>query len=214
MRQEVRLAGYGGQGIVLAGQLLGKAAALYDGKEAVFTQSYGPEARGGASSADLVISDGPVDYPLVSRPNFLVAMFQEAYERYRPEMAPGGLLVIDTDLVKPSADEGPYRAVPATRLAEGLGKKIVANVVMLGFFTAVSGLVRREAVEAALRSSLAPRLLDLNLRAFATGYEYSSEGGSAPLPIPPPEGCAGEAGARTSSLPVTVKFPRRRAFPA
>lgn len=174
-RQEVRLAGYGGQGIVLAGQLLGKAAALYDGREAVFTQSYGPEARGGASSADLVISDGPVDYPLVSRPNFLVAMFQEAYERYRPEMAPGGLLVIDTDLVKPSADEGPYRAVPATRLAEGLGKKIVANVVMLGFFTAVSGLVRREAVEAALRASLAPRLLDLNLRAFSAGYGYAQE---------------------------------------
>ena len=181
MRQEVRLAGYGGQGIVLAGQLLGKAAALYDGREAVFTQSYGPEARGGASSADLVISDDPVDYPLVSRPNFLVAMFQEAYERYRPEMAEGGLLVIDSDLVKPSPEEGSYRAVPATRLAEGLGKKIVANVVMLGFFTAVSGLVRREAVEAALRSSLAPRLLDLNLRAFDAGYEYV---GSAGEPAP------------------------------
>jgi len=199
MRQEVRLAGYGGQGIVLAGQLLGKAAAIYDGKEAVFTQSYGPEARGGASSADLVISDGPVDYPLVSRPNFLVAMFQEAYERYRPEMAPGGLLVIDTDLVKPSADEGPYRAVPATRLAEGLGKKIVANVVMLGFFTAVSGLVRREAIEAALRSSLAPRLLDLNLRAFATGYDYSSgEGESSPVLSPAGGEEKGEGAVRAS----------------
>ena len=199
MRQEVRLAGYGGQGIVLAGQLLGKAAAIYDGKEAVFTQSYGPEARGGASSADLVISDGPVDYPLVSRPNFLVAMFQEAYERYRPEMAEGGLLVIDTDLVKPSADEGPYRAVPATRLAEGLGKKIVANVVMLGFFTAVSGLVRREAVEAALRSSLAPRLLDLNLRAFATGYDYSSgEGESSPVLSPAGGEEKGEGAVRAS----------------
>jgi len=199
MRQEVRLAGYGGQGIVLAGQLLGKAAALYDGREAVFTQSYGPEARGGASSADLVISDGPVDYPLVSRPNFLVAMFQEAYERYRPEMAEGGLLVIDTDLVKPSADEGPYRAVPATRLAEGLGKKIVANVVMLGFFTAVSGLVRREAVEAALRSSLAPRLLDLNLRAFATGYDYSSgEGESSPVLSPAGGEEKGEGAVRAS----------------
>jgi len=199
MRQEVRLAGYGGQGIVLAGQLLGKAAAIYDGKEAVFTQSYGPEARGGASSADLVISDGPVDYPLVSRPNFLVAMFQEAYERYRPEMAEGGLLVIDSDLVKPSADEGPYRAVPATRLAEGLGKKIVANVVMLGFFTAVSGLVRREAVEAALRSSLAPRLLDLNLRAFATGYDYSSgEGESSPVLSPAGGEEKGEGAVRAS----------------
>jgi len=193
MRQEVRLAGYGGQGIVLAGQLLGKAAALYDGKEAVFTQSYGPEARGGASSADLVLSDDPVDYPLVSRPNFLVAMFQEAYERYRPDLAPGGLLVIDTDLVKPSPEEGSYRAVPATRLAEGLGKKIVANVVMVGFFTAVSGLVRREAVEAALRSSLAPRLLDLNLRAFAAGYAHAEETPS-PVSSPPPGGEGGVRG--------------------
>lgn len=175
MRREIRLAGYGGQGIVLAGQLLGKAAALYDGKEAVFTQSYGPEARGGASSADLVIADGPVDYPLVTRPDFLVAMFQEAYERYRPEMAPGGLLVIDSDLVKPGPEEGPYRAISATRLAVELGRKIVANVVMLGFFTAVSGVVGREAVENAIRTSLSPRLLDLNLRAFAAGYAHASE---------------------------------------
>ncbi len=134
-----------------------------------------------------MISDGPVDYPLVTCPDFLVAMFQEAYERYRPEMAAGGLLVIDSDLVKPSADEGPYRAVPSTRLAEGLGKKIVANVVMLGFFTAVSGLVPRAAVEAALRSSLSPRLLDLNLRAFATGYEYSAKD-SSPHPALSPTG--------------------------
>lgn len=173
MRREVRLAGYGGQGIVLAGLLLGKAAALYDGKEAVFTQSYGPEARGGASSADVVIADAPVDYPLVTRPDCLVVMFQEAYERYRPELAEGGLLVLDQDLVKPGAGEVGFHAIPATRLAEGLGKKIVANVVMLGFFTAVSDLVSRQAVEAALRSTVAPRHLDLNLRAFATGCDYA-----------------------------------------
>jgi len=106
VRQEIRLAGYGGQGIILAGLLLGKAAALYDGKEAVFTQSYGPEARGGASSADVVIADQPVDYPLVTRPDCLVVMFQEAYERYRPDLAPGGLLALDQDLVKPNAQEG------------------------------------------------------------------------------------------------------------
>lgn len=174
MRHEVRVAGYGGQGIVLAGLLLGKAVALYDGKEAVFTQSYGPEARGGASSADVVIADAPVDYPLVTRPDCLVVMFQEAYERYRPGLADGGLLVLDPDLVKPDAGEGTFHAIPATRLAEGLGKKIVANVVMLGFFTAVSGLVSRQAVEAALRSTIAPRHLELNLRAFATGYDYAT----------------------------------------
>lgn len=183
MRHEVRLAGYGGQGIVLAGQLLGKAAAIYEGKEAVFTQSYGPEARGGASSADLVISDEAVDYPMVTRPNFLVAMFQEAYERYRPDMAGGGLLVIDSGLVKPWPEEGEHRTVPATRLAEELGKKIVANVVMVGYFTAVSGLVQREAVEAAIRSSLAPRLIELNLRAFDLGYTYALRAEAAAQPL-------------------------------
>jgi 2-oxoglutarate ferredoxin oxidoreductase subunit gamma len=183
MRREIRLAGYGGQGIVLAGQLLGKAAALYDGKEAVFTQSYGPEARGGASSADLVIADGPVDYLLVTSPDFLAVMFQEAYERYRPEMAEGGLLVIDAGLVKPWAHEGAHQAIPATKLAEELGKKIVANVVMLGFFTAVSGLVRREAVEDAIRSTIAPRHLELNLRAFAAGYAYAE---TTPSPVSSP----------------------------
>jgi 2-oxoglutarate ferredoxin oxidoreductase subunit gamma len=199
VRREVRLAGYGGQGIVLMGLLLGKAAVLFDGKEAVFTQSYGPEARGGASSADVVIADGPVDYPLVTRPDCLVVMFQEAYERYRSGLIEGGLLVLDQDLVKPDPGEGEFHVIPATRLAEGLGKKIVANMMMLGFFTAVSGLVSRQAVEAALRSTIAPRHLELNLRAFATGYDYASEGGSAPLPIPPPKACAGEAGARTGA---------------
>jgi len=194
VRYEVRLAGYGGQGIVLTGQLLGKAAALYDGKEAVFTQSYGPEARGGASSADVVIADGPVDFPLVTHPDFLVAMFQEAYERYRPEMAEGGLLVIDSGLVKPWSDEGGYREIPATKIAEDLGKKIVANVVMLGYFTAVSGLVRRQAVEEAVRSTLPSRLVELNLRALNAGYSYAAELPSpslSPHPRPLPLGGRG-----------------------
>src|SRR3990170_4993194 len=82
MRQEVRLAGFGGQGIILAGYVLGKAAALYDGKNAILTQSYGPEARGGACSAELVISDEPIDYPLLSQPDFLVCMSQEAFSKY------------------------------------------------------------------------------------------------------------------------------------
>ncbi|MFQ5898851.1 MAG: 2-oxoacid:acceptor oxidoreductase family protein [Candidatus Methylomirabilia bacterium] len=191
MRREVRLAGYGGQGIVLAGLLLGKAAALYDGNEAVFTQSYGPEARGGASSADVVIADGPVDYPLVTRPDCLVVMFQEAYERYRAGLTQDGLLVLDQDLVRPDAGERAFHAIPATRLAEELGKKIVANVVMLGFFTAVGGLVSRQAVEASLRSTVASRLLELNLRAFAAGYAYAAE--SHYLPPASQQGRSGEA---------------------
>lgn len=103
---QVRIAGYGGQGVVLAGMLLGRAASLYDGKEAVFMQSYGPEARGGASSADVIISDTPVDYPLVTEPDVLMCLFQEAYMCYRKGLKPGGLLILESDLVKPT--EGDY----------------------------------------------------------------------------------------------------------
>src|SRR3972149_7606969 len=97
MRQEVRLGGFGGQGIVLAGYILGKAAALYDGKEAVFTQSYGPEARGGACAAELVISDDVIDYPMVSRPDLLVLMSPEAFTKYGSAVAAGAPPLGHTD---------------------------------------------------------------------------------------------------------------------
>ncbi|MGQ9572075.1 MAG: 2-oxoacid:acceptor oxidoreductase family protein [Dehalococcoidia bacterium] len=175
MRHEIRVAGFGGQGMILAGLLIGKAAALYDGKEAVFTQSYGPEARGGASNADVIISDEPIDYPLVTRPDHFVAMFQEAYERYRPMMVEGGVLLLESDLVKPSPDEGPYRGIPATRIAEELGRRIVANVVMVGFFSGATGLISPEAGEQSIRNTLRPRLVDLNLKAFHAGYDYAKK---------------------------------------
>jgi 2-oxoglutarate ferredoxin oxidoreductase subunit gamma len=175
MRHEIRVAGFGGQGMILAGLLIGKAAALYDGKEAVFTQSYGPEARGGASNADVIIDDDPIDYPLVAHPDHFVAMFQEAYERYRPNMVKDGVLLIESDLVKPSPDEGPYRGIPATRIAEELGRRIVANVVMVGFFSGATGLISPEAGEQAIRNTLRPRLVDLNLKAFNAGYDYAKK---------------------------------------
>jgi len=136
MRTEIRISGYGGQGVVLAGYILGKAIALHSGLEAVMTQSYGPEARGGASSANVVISDEPVDYPFVLHPDILVALSQEAYTRFRPTAKPEARVFIDQDLVIPFGNDQPY-SIPATRLAEQLGRRIVANMVMLGFFTAV-----------------------------------------------------------------------------
>ncbi len=175
MRHDIRVAGFGGQGMLLAGLLIGKAAALYDGKEAVLTQSYGPEARGGASNADVIIDDDPIDYPLVAHPDHFVAMFQEAYERYRPNMVKDGTLLIESDLVKPSADEGPYRGIPATRIAEELGRRIVANVVMVGFFSGATGLISPQAGEQAIRNTLRPRLVDLNLKAFNAGYDYAKK---------------------------------------
>lgn len=172
----VRFGGYGGQGIVLTGMLLGKAACLYDDKEAVFTQSYGPEARGGASNADVVVSARPVDYPLITEPDVLVLFFQEAYMRFRPTMKPGGILILESELVHPKEDDTDYFAVPATQIAEELGNRIVANVVMLGFVLGKVDIVDREAAEEAIRQTVKKKTIDLNLRAFEAGYERAQNG--------------------------------------
>ena len=176
MRQEVRLAGFGGQGIILAGYMLGKAAALYDGKEAVFTQAYGPEARGGACSADLVISDEVIDYPMVSRPSLLVLMSQEAFTKYGSAVAEGAQLIVDSDLVESATGKEWLRHIPATRLAGELGNRMVANVIMLGFLSATSGVVSRGALEEAIRTTVKAALQELNLKAFACGFEYAPMG--------------------------------------
>ena len=179
MRREVRLAGFGGQGIILASYIIGKAASLHDDQHAVMTQSYGPEARGGACAAAVVLSDEAIDYPLVTRPDCLVVLSQEAYGTYRDHLADDGLLVADADVaVAPlsaadASGEHQLHQVPALRLADQLGRRIVANIVMLGFWTAVAKYVSRGAMEEAIRSTVPPRTVDLNLRAFASGYEFT-----------------------------------------
>jgi len=175
VRQEIRVAGFGGQGIVLAGYILGKAASLYSGKNAIFTQSYGPEARGGACSADLIVDDGPIDYPMVESPNVLVVMSQEAMEKYGQNAAPGATTIMESDLVS-GQPEG-WLSVPATRLAEELGARISANIVMLGFLIGAARLLKAEAMEQAVSSSVPARTVELNLKAFAAGYEYALGGG-------------------------------------
>ena len=177
MRTEIRLAGFGGQGIGLAGLILGKAVSLYDGYEAVMTQAYGPEARGGASSTNLVVADRPIDYPFVQEADILVALSQEAYTRFRDEAKPEAIVIIDEDLVQPSPKDTCLK-VPATKLAEDLGRRIVANVVMLGFFTAATSIVERESIEDAIKSSVRENVIELNMKAFTVGYEYAlnSEG--------------------------------------
>ncbi|HER20461.1 MAG TPA: pyruvate ferredoxin oxidoreductase, partial [Chromatiales bacterium] len=158
----------------LAGYILGKALTIYGDYEAVMTQSYGPEARGGASSANLVVADELIDYPFVQRPDILVALSQEGYTRYRGTARNGAAILIDEDLVAPAEGDEPYR-IPATRLAEELGRRVVANVVMLGYFTAVTGLISREAVEQAIASSVKPKTVPLNLQAFSAGYTHAAE---------------------------------------
>lgn len=173
-RREIRLTGFGGQGIILSGYIVGKAAAIHDKKQATFTQSYGPESRGGACSAQVIVSDEPISYPHLIDPAILVVMSQEAYNTYAPTLREGALLIVDEDLVETDdlAGEVKFLSVPATRLAEELGRKIVANIVMLGFFTAVTDLVSVEAMRESVRTSVPKGTEELNLKAFAKGYEY------------------------------------------
>jgi len=138
---EIRFSGFGGQGIIRCGLIAGKALSLYDNKYATMTQSFGPEARGSACSSQLVVSDDRVLYPYISIPEILVSMSQEAYEKYEPELMDDGILIIDKDLVKMKPARGKIKtyAIPSTRFAEELGNRIIANLVMLGFFSAVTG---------------------------------------------------------------------------
>ncbi len=175
---QIRFSGVGGQGIVLAGRLLGKAAALFEDKEAVCTQSYGPEARGGASRSDVVISREPVNYPYVTRADVLVAFFQEAYVRFRPDLRPDGLLIVEEDLVQLGNDDLALK-VPATRMAEELGSRLVANVVMLGAVIGRTGIVGREAMERAIRDSVKAQVVDIDLRALDAGIDFVREVGAA-----------------------------------
>ena len=171
---EIRIAGFGGQGVILSAMILGKAASLYQNAFATMTQSFGPEARGGACSAQLVISPSPVLYPYVTHPDILVILSQEAYTRFVPELKDGGTLIIEQDLVrltdlKPNTK---VHSIPATRFAEELGKRMVLNSVMVGFFTCVTQLLDHEAVRKAVVDSVPPAFRDLNLKAFERGLEY------------------------------------------
>ena len=174
---EIRFSGFGGQGIIRCGLITGKALALFDNKHATMTQSFGPEARGSACSSQLVVSADRVLYPYITIPEILVSMSQEAYDKYEPDLRDNGILVIDTDLVKPRPIRGKIQmfTVPSTRFAEELGNRIIANLVMLGFFTAVTKIVSPEAMKKALPGMVPGRFLDLNIKAFDKGYDYGEE---------------------------------------
>jgi len=174
---EIRFSGYGGQGIIRSGYIVGKACSIYDNKNATLTQSFGPEARGSACSAQLVVSEDRILYPYITVPQILVAMSRDAYEKFEPELEEEGLLIIDEDLVQPRKPRGKIKllSIPATRIAEELGNRIVANLVMLGFFTAVTEIVSPEAMRKAIPGSVPEKALPLNLKAFEKGYEYGME---------------------------------------
>ncbi len=177
MRIEVRFAGFGGQGIIRAGLILAMAACIHDNKNAVQTQSYGPESRGGSCKSEVVISDEEVDYPRVVEPDVLVVMSQEAFTTYAKTLKPGGTLLLDPDMVPRHEFKNSARVfkIPSTKMAEELGKTIVANVIMLGALVAVSGITTPEAFRNALLSNIPKGTEKLNLSAFEKGFEYGKK---------------------------------------
>lgn len=183
MRKNIRIAGFGGQGIIMAGIVIGKAAALYDNLNAVQTQSYGPEARGGASKTEVVISDEQVDYPKVQEPDIFVALSQEGLNAYLSDLKDGGILIIDQDMINeeellPFVDKHNiklYKA-PVTRTAiEKVGLKIVANIVMIGAIARMTKVVSEEAARQAVADSVPPGTEKKNLEAFEAGAELAGQ---------------------------------------
>ena len=177
---EVIISGFGGQGIILTGNILGKAATLFDKKNATFVQSYGPEARGGACSAQVIISDSTIPYPYVHKPDILVCMSQEGYENNLPLLPRGKLLLTDTDLVtlKSPGKKHLLYSIPATRIAENLGNKMMANIVMMGFFASHSQVATVDALKHAIKESVPGGTEEKNLAAFEAGYRYEEEKGA------------------------------------
>jgi 2-oxoglutarate ferredoxin oxidoreductase subunit gamma len=175
-RTEIRITGFGGQGVVLSAHIVGRACSINAGKHATMIQSFGPEARGSACSASLVIEDTEVLYPYIRRPSFLVALSGEGYDKYKDELADDGTLIHEADLVTPTVREGQrVVSIPSTRIAEDLGRSIVQNIVMLGFFTAVSQIVSRDDMREAVKGSVPAGTTELNLKAFDAGVKHYDE---------------------------------------
>ena len=175
-RTEIRITGFGGQGVVLSGYIIGRAAAINAGKHATMIQSFGPEARGSACSATLSVSDEEVLYPYIGRPDIFVVMSHEGYDKYADELKDSGTLLYEKDLIAVKPKKGqPAFGVPSTRIAETLGRAIVQNIVMLGFFAAATKIVKREEMRQAVADSVPTGTEELNLRAFDAGAEYFDE---------------------------------------
>ncbi len=174
---EIRIAGFGGQGIILAGYIIGKAAAIFDDKHSTLIQSFGPEARGSSCSAQVIISETQILYPYLIKPNISLLMSKDAYERFSGELVNGDIMLIEKDLVHPKKDSRKIDiyAIPATRLAEEMGRRIVTNIIMVGFFSSITQITSYEATRKAVETSVPPGTEELNLKAFETGYNFGKD---------------------------------------
>ncbi len=175
-RRELRIAGFGGQGVVLSGQIIGQAVVVYDKKYATFTQNYGPESRGGSCTAEVVTSEEPVGYPYVVDPDIVIILSQDAYNKYGKNLPDDALMIIDPDLVKTApANKHRILTIPANQMARDMGRVVVANVILLGFLAAVSDIVSPEALRQSILATVPKGTGEFNLKAFETGYKYGLE---------------------------------------
>jgi 2-oxoglutarate ferredoxin oxidoreductase subunit gamma len=177
MTYRVRITGFGGQGVITAGYILGKAASIYDDKYSIFTQSYGPEARGSACSAQVIISDDPILYPFIKMQDILVALSQEGFDKHINKTVKDGIVLVDEDLVETTngiPKNVELAKIPTTRLAEkNFDNRIVTNIIMLGFLTSYTKIVSKDAIAEAVKSVVPGRMEKLNSNALGFGLEYN-----------------------------------------
>jgi 2-oxoglutarate ferredoxin oxidoreductase subunit gamma len=174
-RYEIRFSGSGGQGLILAGVIFAEAATIYDKINAVQSQSYGPEARGGASKSEVIISDEVIDFPKAQGIDLQLSLTQESCSKYYKDIKPGGTLLVDEDFVK-DIPKGNFKVIkmPIIRTAsEEIGKAFVANIVAIGAITALTGKVQLESVEKAVLSRVPKGTEELNKKALRAGYELA-----------------------------------------
>ena len=174
MRTEIRFAGFGGQGIIKSGIIVAAAASIHGGKNSVQTQSYGPESRGGACKSEVVISETDIDFPKVTEPDVLVVMSQHAYNDYVSDVKTGGILIVDPDMVPHEKEMENVKVfrVPATKMADEIGKRIVANIIMIGAFSALTDYVDTECLRKSIKDNIPKGTEELNMSAFKRGYEF------------------------------------------
>jgi 2-oxoglutarate ferredoxin oxidoreductase subunit gamma len=178
-QHEIIITGFGGQGIILAGNILGKAATLFEKKNATLIQSYGPEARGGSCAAQVVVSEDEIEYPYVEHPQVLVSMSQEGFDKNIKKLIKGGSLFVDSGLVELDTKKVPKSvrtyAIPATAFAEEMGVKMMANIIMLSFAVAITGLVSYEALKDTIGASVPKGTEEKNLAGMEKGFQYGKD---------------------------------------
>ncbi|MFA4916106.1 MAG: 2-oxoacid:acceptor oxidoreductase family protein [Syntrophales bacterium] len=172
MYKQITITGFGGQGVVLAGRIVGQAAAIVDKLESTLVQSYGPESRGGDCSAQVTIADGPIYFPYIQNPDILVCLSQSGYDKQHNLLKEDGVLIIEQDLVKPAGNRDHF-AIPCTRFAEELGNKMMANIIMVGFFAAITEAISVDAARSTVEKSVPKGTEEKNLKAFERGWEFA-----------------------------------------